>query len=385
MKFSTKALHIGQEPDPSTGSISTPIFQTSSFVQEGLGQHRGFSYSRTGNPTRQALETCLAALEQGRFGLCYASGLAAISNVMMLLSQGDHVVAGDEIYGGTFRLFEKVFSRYGISFTYVDTKSLGAVEAAIQSNTKMLWLESPTNPLLRLADLDALIKLASSGTKNGARIITVVDNTFATPYNQNPLVMGADVVVHSFTKWLGGHSDVVGGAIVLNDEELHETLKFHQNAVGAILGPFDSWLVLRGLKTLALRMEAHHTNALAAAEFFAGHKAIEKVFYPGLPSHPQYELACRQMRGFGAVVSCVVKGGLPAVEHVLKRTKLFALAEGLGGVESMIGHPPTMSHGSLPKEVKEAQGLVDGLLRFSVGVEDKDDLLEDLEYALAGI
>jgi len=378
LKFSTRAIHIGQEPDPVTGAIVTPIYQTSTYVQEGLGKHKGYEYSRTHNPTRTALEQCLAALENGKHGLAFASGMAACGAAMNLLSAGDHVVVGDDVYGGVYRLFERVLSRYKLTFSYVDARKIEEVRAAIRQETRMLWLETPTNPLLKLADLSALSELARE-----AGLITVVDNTFASPYLQRPLEMGIDIVVHSTTKYLGGHSDVVGGAIVTARDDLFETLKFHQNAVGGVPGPFDSWLVLRGLKTLAVRMREHEHNAMAVAQFLEGHPAIEKVIYPGLASHPQHALAKRQMSGFGGMVSCIVKGGFEGARKLLERTKLFALAESLGGVESLIGHPATMTHASIPKEQREARGISDGLVRLSVGIEDSEDLLSDLEAALS--
>jgi len=384
MKFSTKAIHVGQAPDPSTGAIITPIFQTSTYVQDELGKHKGFEYARTQNPTRSSLEECLASLEDGKHGLCFGSGLAATTTVMTLLSAGDHVVVCDDVYGGTYRLFDKVFRRYGLSFDFVDGRDVKNVEAAVKPNTKMLWLETPTNPMLQLIDIQALVK-AIRATKNGADIIAVVDNTFASPYLQNPLSLGADIVVHSTTKYLGGHSDVVGGCAITNNDKYHETLRFHQNAVGATPGPFDCWLVLRGLKTLAVRMKAHESNAMAIAKFLEKHPAIEKVIYPGLASHPQHELAKKQMRGFGGMVSVVVKGGLQNAKTFLDGTKLFSLAESLGGVESLIGHPATMTHASIPKDVREARGIVDGLVRLSVGIEDQDDLIKDIETALSKV
>ncbi|RTL34714.1 MAG: cystathionine gamma-synthase [Candidatus Melainabacteria bacterium] len=384
MKFSTKAIHVGQAPDPSTGAIITPIFQTSTYVQDELGKHKGFEYARTQNPTRSSLEECLASLEDGKHGLCFGSGLAATATVMTLLSAGDHVVVCDDVYGGTYRLFDKVFRRYGLSFDFVDGRDVKNVEAAVKPNTKMLWLETPTNPMLQLIDIQALVK-AIRATKNGADIIAVVDNTFASPYLQNPLSLGADIVVHSTTKYLGGHSDVVGGCAITNNDKYHETLRFHQNAVGATPGPFDCWLVLRGLKTLAVRMKAHESNAMAIAKFLEKHPAIEKVIYPGLTSHPQHELAKKQMRGFGGMVSVVVKGGLQNAKTFLDGTKLFSLAESLGGVESLIGHPATMTHASIPKDVREARGIVDGLVRLSVGIEDQDDLIKDIETALSKV
>jgi cystathionine beta-lyase/cystathionine gamma-synthase len=377
LKFSTKAIHVGQEPDPTTGAIITPIYQTSTYVQEELGKHKGYEYARTQNPTRTALEECLASLESGKFGLAFASGCAATNTVMNLLSQGDHVIVGEDVYGGTYRIFDKVFRRYGIDFSFIDSQDVRNAEKVIKPNTKMIWMETPTNPLLRLADLDAYAKLARKH-----KLITVVDNTFASPYLQRPLEMDIDLVVHSTTKYLGGHSDVVGGAILTSNEELYENLKFHQNAVGAVPGPHDCWLVLRGIKTLAIRMREHEKNARAIAAFLEKHPAVEKVIYPGLPSHPQHELAKRQMHGFGGMLSIVVKGGVESAKSLLQGTKLFALAESLGGVESLIGHPATMTHASIPKADREARGIVDGLVRLSVGIEDVDDLIEDLNGAL---
>lgn len=380
MKFATKAIHAGQEPDLSTGAITTPIYQTSTYVQEEIGKHKGYEYARTGNPTRTALEACLASLEDAKYGLCFASGLAAEQNVTQLLSKGDHVVVGEDVYGGTFRLFDKVLTRYGLEFSWVDARRLESLEQAITPTTKMVWLETPTNPLLQIVDIKAIAGLARS-----KKLITVVDNTFASPYLQNPLALGADIVVHSSTKYLGGHSDVVGGAILTSNDEFYEKMKFHQNAVGAVPGPMDCFLVLRGLKTLAVRMEAHQKNATAIAEYLNGHQALEKVIYPGLKTHPQHELAKKQMNGFGAMVSIVVKGGLKNANKFASSTRLFALAESLGGVESLICHPASMTHGSIPKEVRDARGIVDGLVRLSVGIEDKEDLIEDLERALKAV
>lgn len=377
MKFSTKAIHVGQEPDPSTGAIIVPIFQTSTYVQEGLGKHKGYEYARTQNPTRSALEECLASLESGKYGLAFSSGLGATNTVMNLLSQGDHVVVGEDVYGGTYRIFDKVYRRYGLDFTFIDSTDVANTAKAIRKETKMIWLETPTNPLLRLADLERHVALAREH-----KLICVVDNTFASPYFQRPLELGVDIVLHSTTKYLGGHSDVVGGGIITNREDLYETLKFHQNAVGAVPGPFDCWLVLRGVKTLAVRMREHEKNAAAIAAFLEQHPAIEKVYYPGLKSHPQHELAKRQMHGFGGMVSCVVRGGGEAAARFLQSTKLFALAESLGGVESLIGHPATMTHASIPKDQREARGIADGLVRLSVGIEDTDDLIADLKQAL---
>lgn len=379
MKFATKAIHVGQAPDPTTGAIITPIFQTSTFVMEEIGKHKGFDYARTANPTRSALEECLASLEDASRGLCFSSGLGATTTTMMLLNAGDHVICGDDVYGGTFRLFDKVFKRFGLEFTFVDGRDIKAVEAAIKPNTKMLWLETPTNPLLRLIDIAQVSAAVHSVRKE---IIVAVDNTFASPFFQKPLNLGADIVVHSMTKYLGGHSDVVGGAVLTNRDDLYQTLKFHQNAAGATPGPFDCWLVLRGLKTLALRMKAHEKNALAVAQMLEKHPAVEKIFYPGLPSHEQHELAKKQMSGFGGMVTILVRGGLDGAKQFMHNTKLFALAESLGGVESLMCHPVTMTHGSIPKEIRDSRGVVDNLVRLSVGVEDAEDLIADLENAL---
>jgi cystathionine gamma-lyase len=380
MKFSTRAIHAGQEPDPTTGAVCTPIYQTSTYVQEGLNKHKGFEYARTQNPTRDALEACLAAMEDGKYGLCFGSGLAAEGCIMHLLSAGDHVICGDDVYGGTYRLFEKVWKRYGLTFTFVDASDAKNVEAAIQPNTKLIWVETPTNPLLRLCDIKAIAAVGKAH-----KLITVVDNTFASPYLQNPLTMGADIVVHSVTKYLGGHSDVVGGAVITSRDDLYETLKFHQNAVGAVPGPFDCFLVLRGVKTLAVRMEAHQKNAMQIALYLEKHPAVEKVMYPGLKSHPQHALAKSQMNGFGGMVSFVLKGGEESARQFLGTTKLFALAESLGGVESLVCHPVSMTHGSIPKAERDARGVVDALVRLSVGIEDIDDLLADLEAGLAKV
>ena len=376
MKFSTKAIHVGQEPDPSTGAIMTPIYQTSTFAQSEIGVHKGYEYARTHNPTRTLLETCLASLENGKHGLAFASGMAATSCVGNLLKAGSHVIVGEDVYGGTYRLFAKVLTNYNIEFTFLDTRNLNLVKQAIKPNTKMLWIETPTNPLLRLADIKSLVNTVKS-----YNIITVVDNTFASPYFQNPLDLGADIVVHSTTKYIGGHSDVVGGAIVVNDENLYEELKFHQNAVGGIPGPMDCFLVLRGLKTLSLRAREHEKNALAIAKFLKAQKSVESVYYPGLPDHPQHDLAKTQMRGFGGMVSFVLKGGYESANLLSKSTKIFTLAESLGGIESLICHPSSMTHGSIPEKDRIERGIVDGLLRFSVGIEDIDDLINDLDFA----
>lgn len=377
LRFSTRAVLVGQEPDPSTGAISVPIYQTSTFLLDELGSNKGYQYGRSHNPTRTALEKCLASLENGAHALTFGSGLAAASAVLNLLSQGDHVIVGEDVYGGVYRLFEKVLTRYGLSFTYVDSADIDAVGAAIQSNTKLLWLESPTNPILKLADLRALTRLARN-----YGITSVVDNTFASPYFQRPLDLGADVVVHSTTKYLSGHSDVIGGAVVTSSSELFETLKFHQNAVGAVPGPFDCYLTLRGLKTLSLRMREHERSASTVAEFLEQHPAIERVYYPGLTSHPQHELAKRQMNGFGGVVACTLKGGETAARRLLNSTTIFGLAESLGGTRSLICHPATMTHAPVPADIRQARGITDGLIRLSIGLEDAEDLIGDLNRSL---
>jgi cystathionine gamma-lyase len=378
MDFATKAIHVGQAAEPVTGATIVPIFQTSTYTQEAPGVHKGFDYSRTVNPTRVALEACLASLENARFGLCFASGMAATSAVMNLLSAGDHTVVTDDMYGGTFRLFDKVLSRYGMTFAYADASDPSAVERAIAPATKMVWLESPTNPLLKLADIETIVKIAH---KRGA--LVAVDNTFATPYLQNPLDLGADIVVHSTTKYIGGHSDTVGGFVAMNDKAIFDVVKFHQNAVGAVPSPFDCFLTMRGVKTLAVRMREHEHNARALVVFLDGHEDVETLYYPGLRSHPQHELAKKQMRGFGGMLSFVLRGGPQRAIAFASKTKVFSLAESLGGVESLICHPTTMTHGSIPKAVREARGVTDGLLRLSVGIESQTDIIADVEQALA--
>ncbi len=387
-RFDTLAIHAGQPPDPATGAIMVPIYQTSTYVQEGLGKHKGYEYSRTGNPTRTALEVCLAALEgvdlgQATYGLAFASGMAAIDTVLRLVGPGEHVLVGDDVYGGTYRLFQRVLAAYGIAFDYVDMGDLDAVAAALRPETRLLWLETPTNPLLKVADIAAIAELVRQRERSGGfrqRPYIAVDNTFATPYLQRPLALGADIVVHSTTKYLGGHSDVVGGAVVTTDAEVYERLKFLQNAVGAVPGPMDCWLVLRGVKTLSLRMERHCANARRIAAMLAEHPAVERVLYPGLPTHPGHEVARRQMRDFGGMISFIVKGGLEAAKRVVTRTKLFALAESLGGVESLIELPALMTHASVADSPLRVEV---GLIRLSVGIEDGEDLLDDLRQALA--
>jgi cystathionine beta-lyase/cystathionine gamma-synthase len=375
-RFSTICLHAGQEPDPSTGAIITPIYQTSTYVQEALGKHKGFEYARTQNPTRMALERNVAAMERGKAGFAFASGMAAIGAIATLLKAGDHVVVSDNTYGGTFRLFDKVLTRYQLTFSYVDTSDLGATDRAFAPATKMLFVETPTNPIMRLTDLRAAADLAH---RHHARL--VVDNTFASPFIQRPIESGADLVAHSTTKYLNGHSDSVGGIVVANRDDDIEWLTFVQNAEGAILGPFDSWLVLRGTKTLPIRMQQHNANGLALAEFLAGHPKVTHVYYPGLPSHPHYELAKRQMNGFGGMLAFDL-GSLEAARTLLNNVRLHALAESLGGVETLISHPATMTHASVPAERRTALGITDGLVRISAGIEDIDDLKEDLAQAL---
>ena len=377
MKFETKAIHTGQGPDPTTGATITPIYQKSTFTHEALGKHKGYEYTRTGNPTRTALEQCLAALENGKHGLCYASGLAATANVLCLLKAGDEVLAGDNLYGGTVRLFDRVFSNFNLKFIYVDGRDPKNFEKKVTEKTKLIWIETPTNPLLRLIDINAVSKIAR---KN--KILLAVDNTFLSPYFQKPLEHGADISHHSTTKYLGGHSDVVGGAVIINNDELYQKLKFYQNAVGAIPSPFDSWLVLRGVKTLAIRMKKHEENAIKIAEFLDHHKKVKSVNYPGLKSHPQYELAKKQMSGFGGMISFEINGGKNVAKKVIESTKIFSLAESLGGVESLIGYPLTMTHAGIPDEHKKALGITESLIRISVGIEDVEDLIKDLRQAL---
>jgi cystathionine gamma-lyase len=377
-RFDTLAIHAGQRPDPTTGAIMTPVYLTSTYVQDGPGVHKGFEYSRTHNPTRFALQDCLAALEGGRHGFAFASGLAATDALLHLCDAGDHVVASDDVYGGTFRIFDKVFRRLGLEFTYVDMTDAENVRRALRPRTRLVWIESPTNPMLKLVDLGAVAAVARA---HGAR--SVVDNTFATPYFQRPLALGIDVVAHSTTKYLNGHSDVIGGAVVTSDDALAERIRFVQNAVGGVPSPLDSFLVLRGLKTLHVRMARHAENALALARHLDGHPQVEKVTYPGLPSHPQHALAQRQMSGFGGMLTFVIRGGLPAARAFLQAVKVFACAESLGGVESLIEHPAIMTHASVPAETRAALGIADGFIRVSAGIEALDDLREDLERGFA--
>ncbi len=379
MGFSTDCIHGGQEPEPTTGAVAVPIFQTSTFVQPKLGQHKGFEYARTKNPTRSALEANLAVLEQGKAAFCFASGMSATDVVLRLLSAGDHVIAGENMYGGTFRLFDKVLQRFGLEFTYVDTSNPGAIAGAIRPETRLLFLETPTNPMMTLTDIRKCSDLARE-----KKILTVVDNTFSSPCLQRPIELGADMVVHSTTKFLNGHSDSVGGAVICNSDELAERLGFLQNAVGAILSPMDSFLVLRGIKTLAIRMERHNANGIAMAQYLDNHTKVKRVFYPGLSSHPQHALAKSQMAGFGSMISFEL-GSKAKAETFLNRVSLCALAESLGGVETLISHPETMTHASVPPEIRRRLGITPGMVRISVGIEDIEDLIADLENAFDGI
>jgi cystathionine beta-lyase/cystathionine gamma-synthase len=377
VKFSTRAIHVGQETDPTTGATITPIYQTATYTQEAIGKHKGYEYSRTGNPTRAALEMCLASLEKAEYGLAFASGLAATTAVLSLLRPGDHVLAAHDLYGGTYRLFEKVCSPQGISFTYVDGREAAAFERAARPETRLLWIETPTNPLLQLVDIAAVAEIARA---RGA--LLAVDNTFATPYWQRPLSLGAHIVVHSTTKYISGHLDVVGGAVLTSDGELYHAIKFYQNAAGGVPGPFDCWLTLRGLKTLAVRMRQHEVNARQVADYLVRHPLVAVVHYPGLADHPQHELACRQMGGFGGMVSFTVKGGRDGANAFVSNLRVFSLAESLGGVESLACYPPEMTHGSIPAAERQRRGITEGMIRLSIGIEDIEDLIADLEQAL---
>lgn len=378
MKFATSAVHAGQPPDPGTGAVSVPVYQTSTFAYEGPGAPREYDYARSGNPTRTALEECLAALEEGKHGLAFSSGLAAIATVLQLLRPGDHVVVSDDLYGGTYRLFERVFRPAGLEFTYADPTDPSAVGTAFTRRTRLVWIETPTNPLLRLSDIREIAQIAHAG---GARL--AVDNTFASPFFQRPLPLGADIVAHSTTKYIAGHSDLVGGALVTSQPDLHERLRFLQNAVGAVPGPNDVFLTLRGIKTLPLRMREHARNALEVARFLEPHPLVRRVIFPGLPSHPQHALARHQMSGFSGMVSFELSGGRPSAFTFLSALKLIVLAESLGGVESLVSHPATMTHASVPPEIREKKGIGEGLIRLSVGIEDVEDLIADLDQALA--
>jgi cystathionine beta-lyase/cystathionine gamma-synthase len=379
MRFDTKAIHAGQEPDPTTGAVTVPIYQTSTYVQDALGEHRGYEYARTKNPTRSALEACVAELESGTHGVAFASGMAAITALAMTFSSGDHCIVSNNTYGGTFRLFDKVFSRFGLEFSYVDTSDQEATRAAVRPSTRMIFIETPTNPVMTITDIAATAEVARE-----SGILLAVDNTFMSPYFQRPIELGADVVVHSTTKYLNGHSDGIGGAIVVKDAELAERLYFLQNAAGAIIGPQDAFLVLRGLKTLGVRMRQHDVNGRRIASFLSEHPKIEHVYYPGLASHPQHDLARRQMSGFGGMISFET-GSLESARRVLNNVKLCALAESLGGVETLICHPASMTHASVPETERARLGITDGLVRISVGIEDADDLIEDLDVALGNL
>lgn len=380
LKFNTRAIHAGQSPDPSTGAIMTPVYLTSTYVQESPGVHKGWEYSRTHNPTRRAYEECIANLESGKFGFAFASGCAATTTVLHLLNAGDHVIAMDDMYGGTFRLFDKVLKHHGLSFSYTDLTDIANVEKAITPQTKMIWVETPTNPTLKLADIKKISALAAQ-----KGILVAVDNTFMSPYFQRPLELGANIVVHSATKYIGGHSDVVGGVAVTSDAKIAEKLAFLSNSMGGVQGAFDSFLALRSLKTLPLRMKAHAENAMKVAKYLEKHALVEKVIYPGLESHPQHSLAKEQMSGFGGMITFFIKGGLPAARTFLESVGVFALAESLGGVESLIEHPAIMTHASVPPEQRKMLGIDDSLIRLSVGVEDCDDLIQDLEQAFAKV
>lgn len=378
MRIETDAIHAGQSPDPSTGAIMTPVYLTSTYVQRAPGEHLGFEYSRTQNPTRMALEACVAALEGGRHGLAFASGCATTDAVLHLLSSGDHVVSMDDVYGGTRRLFERVWKKHGLDFTFADLSQPGVLASAITDRTRVVWIESPTNPLLKLVDI-----AAAAETCRSRGVLLVVDNTFMTPYFQQPLALGADIVVHSSTKYLNGHSDVVGGALVTSNDELRERLAFIQNSAGAVAGPMDSFLVLRGLKTLHVRMDRHQHNAQSLAAWLESHPRVESVIYPGLPSHSQHELACKQMSGFGGMITVRLKGTLDQAARALSACKVFSLAESLGGVESLIEHPAIMTHASVPSEERKKLGIDDALIRLSVGIEALEDLREDIDRALS--
>jgi cystathionine beta-lyase len=378
MKFATKAIHDGVAPDPATGAIMTPIYQTSTYVQEGVGNHKGYEYSRTLNPTRHALEKNLAAIENGKFGACFGSGLAAIDCVIKMLNPGDEVISTHDLYGGSYRIFKTIFEKYGLVFHFVDMTDVRNIQAKVNAKTKMIWVETPTNPMMNIIDIQAAAEIARAA---GAWLC--VDNTFATPFLQSPLDLGADIVMHSVTKYLGGHSDVIMGALITKDEAIAQEIYRIQNSSGAVTAPMDSFLVLRGIKTLHLRMERHCFNGEKVARFLASHPRVDKVFWPGFTAHPNHEIAAKQMRGFGGMISFTLKGNhLEEALAVVKKVELFALAESLGGVESLIGHPATMTHASIPKQEREKSGVVDSLIRLSVGVEDVEDLIEDLRQAL---
>jgi cystathionine beta-lyase len=379
MKFGTKAIHAGLQPDSATGAIMTPIYQTSTYIQDGIGNHKGFEYSRTGNPTRNALESNLAAIENGKYGACFGSGLAAIDCVIKMLNPGDEVISTNDLYGGSYRIFKTIFEKYGIKFHFVDMLDIQNIIDVVNERTKLIWVETPTNPMMNIIDIEAVSNIAKS---NNAML--AVDNTFATPYLQNPLDLGADIVMHSVTKYLGGHSDVVMGALVCNDDKLAEEMYRIQNSSGAVTAPMDSFLVLRGIKTLHVRLQRHCENGEKIARWLVNHSKVDKVYWPGFESHTNHEVAKRQMRGFGGMISFTLKGNeIEDAKQIVKNTQLFALAESLGGVESLIGHPATMTHASIPKEEREKSGVVDSLIRLSVGIEDADDLISDLDKAMS--
>lgn len=383
LHIDTRLIHAGQEPDSGTGAIMTPIFQTSTYVQEYPGKHKGFAYARGKNPTRSALEKCIASLEGAKYGLCFSSGMGSIDAIIKLLKPGDEVITGDDLYGGTYRMFTKIFANFGIKFHFIDLKDANNIKKYLNANTKLIWIETPTNPTMQIVDMEACSKIAKEGA-HATKLIFAVDNTFASPYLQNPMQWGADIVMHSVTKYLGGHSDVVMGALCINDDKLYEQLAFIHNSCGAVPGPMDSFLVLRGLKTLHVRMDRHCYNGRKVAEFLKTHSAIEKVYWPGFTDHPNYDVAKKQMRDFGGMISVVLKNAdLEKTFKTASSFKVFSLAESLGGVESLVNHPATMTHASIPKEERERVGVVDNLLRFSVGIEHIDDLLADIKQALA--
>jgi cystathionine gamma-lyase len=380
MRFSTRAIHAGQDPDPATGSVTVPVYLTSTFQQPGPGKEGKYVYSRTANPTRTALEECLASLEEGRGGLAFSSGLAATTTILLSLQKGDHVIAGDDIYGGTYRLFDQILRKYGLQFTYVNPEDPENVAKAVRKNTRLIWIETPTNPLMRIVDIRQISKISKK-----VHALLVVDNTFMSPYLQNPLLHGADIVVHSTTKYLGGHSDLIGGATVTKDEDVQTRLKYLQNAVGAVPGPLDCYLVLRGIKTLAVRMDRHSENSKAISELLTKQPKVERVNYPGLPDHPQRNIIKRQMRGDGGMLSFQLKGGLNQCKKFLTSLRIFTIAESLGGVESLIEHPASMTHASVPKERRLKLGIADNLIRVSVGIEDPEDLIQDLDRGFKAI
>lgn len=376
MGFSTDAIHAGQQPDPTTGAVMTPLYLTSTYAQEAIGKHKGYEYGRTHNLTRAALENNIAALEKGKYGIAFSSGLAATQALMSLVKAGDHVLVSNNVYGGTYRLFETIYRDYGIDFSWINTNDSGEVKNSIKENTKLIFFETPTNPMMNLTDIKLLTDLAKENN-----ILTIVDNTFMSPYFQNPLTLGADIVMHSSTKYINGHSDIIGGLIITSSDKVFQRLKYVQNAAGAVPSPFDCWLTLRATKTLAVRMKQHNENAIQIAEYLSGQKYIKKIYYPGLKNHPQYELAKKQMRGFGGMIS-VDLGDAGFAYKITEKFKVFTLAESLGGVESLICHPASMTHASVPKERREAMGLTDSLIRFSVGIEDIEDLIADIDQAV---